>query len=121
MSLKVSSGARVKAGLLVCRPDESCLIFFTRLRDARSVTILIGTRGADNGSDRIVVLDGVTQTFQDDDAKPLAASISVGTVIKAEAPTIGGREAHPGHGHGTIKCQEQIRPSDQGLHGTKMY
>jgi hypothetical protein len=120
MSFEVSCETRVKAGLLVRRPDESCLILFTRLSDAWSVTILIGTCGADDSSDSIVVLDSVTQPLQDYDAKPLAASIPVGTVIKAEAPTIGGRKTHAGHGHRTIKCQENIRPSDQGLQGTKM-
>lgn len=94
MSFKVSSAAWVKAGLLICRSDESGLILFTWLSNAWRVTILIRTCGADDGSDSIVVLDSILQTLQDDDAKPLAASIPIGTIIKAEAPTIGGRKAH---------------------------
>lgn len=88
MCLDISRVGEWKIGLLIDMFNKLLLRVLTRLRQDRSISILIRARGTDDGSDHVTISDGRGDWLEYDGNDALTPGISTCAVVKAVAATV---------------------------------
>lgn len=90
MCLEIPRRSQIQTTLAVCIPDQLPLHVWTRLRDARCLSILVRRRRPNHSSDGVAIAHGVFQGADDQHANPLASGVSIAATVEAVAATVGG-------------------------------
>ena len=101
MSLDEAGDARVEVSAPVAVSNQANLRFLAWLSQA-GPAVLVRAGRANDGSDSVAVTDGGGERFDDDNTKPLAASVTVRPVVETVAHTVGREKAHVGQADGHV-------------------
>ena len=78
-------------------------------------SILIHPAPPDDGSDCVIVANGIGHALQHHDANAFAAAVSVGSLVKCKAFAVRTQKVESGHGHDGIGRHDHPCTRGKGL------
>jgi len=115
MSLEEPGWLHVNLVLSICLPNQGLVSVPTRVRQARSPSILIQPGRANHGPNRVPVLNRVAEPLDDGDSKALASCIAVRPFVKTPTARVGREETHVAHHHHVVRMVYEVAATNETL------